>query len=58
MDKVKPSLAKNATPEQIRAYYRNYKRRNRQELNAYNRIWMRRHRRTKRREALQNKASG
>jgi hypothetical protein len=57
MDKVKPFTGKNATTEEINAYHRKYRRAHLDEKRLYNKLWMRRQRRAKRREALQNKAS-
>ncbi len=56
MSTIRPSLAKDATPAQKNAYYRAYRRKNRDDLRAYHRIYMRAFRRRKRREALENKA--
>jgi hypothetical protein len=57
MSNIRPSLAKDATPEQKNAYYRAYRRKNRSRLRAYHRTYMRKFRRAKRREAMPRKAS-
>ncbi|HYK01330.1 MAG TPA: hypothetical protein VE974_06210 [Thermoanaerobaculia bacterium] len=44
MDTVKPSLAKNATVEQKRAYFRRYRRRNLQHLREYRKLKQREYR--------------
>lgn len=57
MSTIRPSLAKGATREEINAYFRTYRRKNRARLRAYHRTYMRRFRKERRREALKTGAS-
>jgi hypothetical protein len=56
MPRIIPSLAKNATREQINAYHRRYRKRNLSKLREYGRMKMREYRARDRREPLQRQA--